>query len=232
VSNLEDPRIIEGMRRQGELLADFRARGARLTGYKAGLGAAAAMARLTLSAPVAGFLTDATAVQSSGTVTIDGWANPTFEPELAVRLGADLGAGHTAQEALAAIDAIAPAIELVDLGAPDDVAAVLAGDIFHRAYVIGPITAADPAAVDAARLRVTIDGETRAAGVEPAQVLGPVGEVVARLADQVGLAGCAMAAGEVIITGSAIAAIALSGPGRLEVSLQGAGSVALDVISA
>ena len=224
----DDPRIIEGMRRQGELLATYRSRGARVVGYKAGLGTAAAMEKLSLSAPVVGFLTDETAA-GDAPVSISGWSNPTFEPELAVRLGAGLPAGSSAADALEAIDAIAPAIELVDLGAPDDIAAVLAGDIFHRAFAVGPFTAADAAAVGGARLEVIVDGQTRAREVDPSAVLGPIGEIVARLADQLVLADGAMAAGEIVITGSAIAAIALDGPARLQVVLAGGPSVTASV---
>ena len=227
MSNTEDPRIVEGMRRQGELLAAYRSRGAQLVGYKAGLGTAAAMEKLSLSAPVAGFLTDETAA-GDAPVSISGWEHPTFEPELAVRLGADLPAGSSAAAALEAIDAIAPAIELVDLGPLDDLAAVLAGDIFHRAFAIGPFTAADPSAVGAARLEVIVDGQTRARDVDPPALLGPIGEIVARLADQLVLAGGAMAAGEIVITGSAIAPIALDGASALEVTL-GDGGVSVSV---
>jgi 2-keto-4-pentenoate hydratase len=223
VSNPEDPRIIEGMRRQGALLAEYRSRGAHVVGYKAGLGTAAAMEKVGISAPVAGFLTDETAA-GDAPVPISNWEQPTFEPELAVRLGADLPAGGSAATALGAIDAIAPAIELVDLGAPDDLAAVLAGDIFHRAFAVGPFTAADPAAVAAARLEVTVDGQTRASEVDPSTLLGPIGEIVAALADQMVLAGCTLAAGEIVITGSAISAIALDGASTLGVSLAGGGA--------
>ena len=43
-----------------------------------------------------------------------GRIRPRIEPELAFRLGRDLPAGASLDEAWAAIDAIAPAIEIVD----------------------------------------------------------------------------------------------------------------------
>jgi 2-keto-4-pentenoate hydratase len=229
MNNVEDPRIVEGMRRQGELLGVFRARGARLMGFKAGLGAPQARRLLKLTAPVAGFLTDETAVADGGSVSVSGWRQPTFEAELAVRLGSGLEAGATAADALVAIDAIAPAIELVDPGSPADLAAVLAADVFHRAYAIGSFAPAEHWPVDVARLSITVDGVSRGADIDPAAELGPVGETVARLADQVGLAGCAMTVGDVIITGSVVPAIALPGAARLEVTLVGGASVSISV---
>jgi len=67
------------------------------------------------------------------------------EPEIAVRMASDLAGGASADDALAAVQEIMPAIELADLDplpAPDNLDAVLAGDIFQRHVLLAPQTRA------------------------------------------------------------------------------------------
>lgn len=214
-----DPRIIAGMATQGQALRRLTDSGARHLGWKAGLGTAAAMDKVGTTAPVAGFLTSDTLIESGGELDVASWTKPTFEPELSVRLGAGLR-----------VDAIAPAIELVDLGAIDDLETVLAGNVFHRAFVLGDWLAVDdPSAVGAARLDVSIDGVPHATDVDPAAALGELVEVAGAVVAQVALSGREARAGDVIITGSAIGAVALSGAAELAVTLRGAGTVGVRV---
>ncbi|MDX6721079.1 MAG: 2-oxo-3-hexenedioate decarboxylase [Solirubrobacteraceae bacterium] len=221
--NLDDQRVVDGMSAQGRRRADLLAGGARSVGWKAGLGTAAAMEKVGTGAPVAGFLTDATRVADGGSAALDGWSAPTFEPELAIRVDVDVAADASLEDVVAAVGAIAPAIELVDLEPPDDLAAVLAGNVFHRAYLVGAWTPATAADVATARLDVTIDDEQRAAEVDPAAALGDLVAVVRSVAAQAALAGAGLRAGELVITGSAIPAIALAGGETLTVALTGSG---------
>lgn len=225
--NTADPRVIAGMAAQAQRRAELLAGGARSIGWKAGLGATAAMQKVGTTAPVTGFLTSATLAAAGGHAALDGWAAPTFEPELAVRVDRDVAGDATAETVRAAIGTVAPAIELVDLGAPDDLEAVLAGNIFHRAFAVGEWTAVP---LEEARLRVTVGDEVRADEVDPAAVLGDLTEVVRAIAAQAALAGAGLRAGELVITGSAIPAIALAGSATLSVALAGTDSaVSLDV---
>ena len=219
--NLDDQRVLDGMSAQGRRRADLLAGGARAVGWKAGLGTAAAMEKVGTGAPVAGFLTDATRVADGASVALDGWTTPTFEPELAIRVDADVAADASLDDVASAVGAIAPAIELVDLEPPDDLAAVLTGNVFHRVYLVGAWTPATGADVAAARLEVAIDGKPRAAQVDPAAALGDLVEVVRSIAAQAALAGAGLRAGELVITGSAIPAIALDGGETLTVTLTG-----------
>lgn len=224
----DDPRITAGLAAQATARDTLLSGGARRLGWKAGFGTAAALEKLGTSAPLVGFLTDRTLVLD-GAVGIDGWEHATLEPELAIRVGADVAPGASRDEVLAAIDAIGPAIELIDPGAADDVEAILAGNIFHRAVLLGEMGSVPDGGVDTARLAVHVDGEPVALDVDPSDVVGPLVDVVRALADQLPLAGDRMRAGDVIITGSAIPALALTGGERVEVVLQGAGSVAVAI---
>ena len=223
-----DPRIAAGLAAQGAARDELLADGARRVGWKAGFGTGAAMAKLSIDAPLVGFLTDRTLVVD-GSVAIDGWLKPTLEPELAIRVGADVAPGATRDDVLAAIDGLGPAIELISLGAADDVEQILAGNIFHRAVLLGEIGPVPDAGVAAARLAVHVDGEPVALDVDPAAVVGDLADVVRALAEQLPLAGDRMRAGDVVITGSAIPALALTGGERVEVVLAGAASVAVAI---
>jgi len=132
-----DERVARGMaaqlaRRQERLTA-----GEEPIGWKIGLNPPAAQEKAGISAPVTGFLTDATVLASGGRYTIDG-ANVSVEPEVAVRLGTDLDASAGAGAGAAAIASLAPALEVVDLDRDvSEIEAVLAGNVFHRAVVFG-----------------------------------------------------------------------------------------------
>jgi 2-keto-4-pentenoate hydratase len=228
--NVDDPRIIAGLGAQARERQAALAGGARRLGWKAGLGTTAAMAKVGTDAPLVGFLTDASLVPGGQAVAIDGWGAPTLEPEVALRLGADVPAGASRDDVLAAIDAVGPAIELIDLGPPDDVEAVLAGNIFHRAVLLGPLAPwpGAPTLRDV-RLEVRVAGQTPMTDIDPRAALGDLADVVRALADQLPLAGEAMRAGDVVITGSAMPAIALAGGEDVEVSLPGIGHVGVAV---
>jgi 2-keto-4-pentenoate hydratase len=234
-ANTDDPRIVAGMAAQGRLRESRLEAGEQRVGWKAGLGTAQAMQAASIAAPVTGFLTNASL--ASGMITtdglsIDGWRNAKLEPEVAVRVGADVPAGADRHTVLAAISAAAPAIEIVDLGDPGDIEQVLAGNVFHRAFLFGPFSEIAGAELASARLDVARDGHEPQTGIDPAAALGDLLEIVRAVADQVPLSGGDLRAGDVIMTGSAIPAVAISGGERFKVTLQGAGDVSLVIAPA
>jgi 2-keto-4-pentenoate hydratase len=89
------------------------------------------MRALGVDAPIVGYLTNATLVADGATISVDGFeGTPILEQEIAVRIGDD-----------GAIAACAPALEITDLGDPKiGVERVLAGNIFHRAVILGEFT--------------------------------------------------------------------------------------------
>ena len=135
----DDPRIVQGMRRQSALRAERLQAGARLIGWKVGFGAPAAMEKLRISGPLIGFLLDRALLPSPASISLAGWIKPVAEPEIAIHIGRDVAGDADHDAARAAISALGPAIELADVDGPnDDVEAVLAGDIFQRHVVLGP----------------------------------------------------------------------------------------------
>lgn len=234
-ANTEDPRIVAGMAAQGSFRESRLAAGERRVGWKAGLGTAQAMENASTSAPLTGFLTNASLASGMTTtdgLSIDGWSNAKLEPEVAVRIGTDVPAGADRQTVLAAITAAAPAIEIIDLGDPGDIEQVLAHNCFHRAFLFGRFNDLAGADLAAARLSVTQDDLEPQTGIDPSTALDDLVEVVRAVADQVPLAGDALRAGDVIMTGSVVPAIAIAGGERFEVTLEGADSVVLQIAPA
>ena len=124
-------------------LAKRRARiaaGEKPLGWKVGLGAPAVMQRLGLTAPVVGFLMQRALLLSGSTVSFAGWTKPVAEAGNLRAHGARPAAAAPPQgDALAAIKEIFPAIELADFDpppTPDNLDAVLEGDIYQRHVVL------------------------------------------------------------------------------------------------
>ncbi len=90
---------------------------------------------MQISAPLVGFVTAATVLESGATVATGGWERGIVEFEVAVALGADVGPEASEDEAAAAVSGVAPAIELANIDmqlGPEAVADIVAGNIFHE----------------------------------------------------------------------------------------------------
>ncbi|MFL5846403.1 MAG: hypothetical protein ACJ762_17085 [Solirubrobacteraceae bacterium] len=218
--NAEDPRVIAGLAAQGAGRSALLEAGAVHVGWKAGMGTAAAKTATGLAAPIVGFLTDRTRHGGGSEIGLEGFGNPLLEPEVAVRLGADLPAGSSVNETAAAISHVGPAIEVVDIGDASDLEAVLAGNVFHRAFLLGEL---EPLTGDLGdvRLRVQVDEQPPLEAIDPRKALGDLEVVVQAIADQLRLAGTGARAGDVIITGSAIPPIPLGTVAQVVVELSG-----------
>jgi 2-keto-4-pentenoate hydratase len=202
----DDPRIARGMEKQ---LADRRARiaaGEKPIGWKVGLGAKPAMERLKITMPVVGYMMEKSVIANGSTASVAGWTQPVAEPEIAVYMARDLVGGASRQDAAGAVGALGPAIELADLpGPPSDVEAVLSGNIFHRAVILGPR--------DTSRAGVKLDGLVglvsrrgkEVARQEDLQAnIGNIVDIVAHVAGTLAAYGERLRAGDVIITGSIV----------------------------
>jgi 2-keto-4-pentenoate hydratase len=234
----DDERIIEGMAAQRALLEGLEREGAALIGYKAGFGAAGALQLLQVPAPLIGFLPDRTLLPMSGDrptgIDLSGWERPHAEAEVAVRLGRDLTPDMTAEEILASVASVAPAIELADLHiapAAGEVALILAGDIFHRWLMIGTPVLVDGWAAARPRMTVThraADGTETVHRVDDVEAVpGPAIAVLAECARMAPLLGRTPRAGDVVILGSVIPPLPV-GPGEeYHVAFEGSAPLAV-----
>ena len=191
-----------GLAAQADALRRRVEAGDELLGWKVGLNAAPVQAALGLDGVVVGFLTTATALEGGVTHSLAGASNPGIEPELAIRFGADLPADASEQVA-AAIDAIAPALELVDLDRPlDDLHAILAGNVFHRGVLLGDFDVARVGGdLDGLAVAVRRSGED-AGSVSAAESYGDLAETVRMVSRRLALMGESLRAGQFVIAGS------------------------------
>ncbi|HXX25090.1 MAG TPA: fumarylacetoacetate hydrolase family protein [Pseudolabrys sp.] len=200
----EDPRIAKGMTAQ---LATRRARiaaGERQLGWKVGLGAPASMERMQIKAPVVGFLMQRALLLSGSTVSFSSFTKPVAECEIAVRMAKDLPGGTSADDALAAVKDIFPAIELADFDpAPtaDNLDAVLAGNIYQRHVILCGNTRAG-GSVAGLTSRLIRRGAQAANTTDPEALTGKLPDIVALVANTLAAYGEKLSAGDVIITGS------------------------------
>ncbi len=158
-----------------------------------------------------------------------------IELEVAVRLGADLLPGDALlpPEAIAAaIDAVMPAIEIVDTrlaqGRDAPVPAKLADLQSHGALVLGAPLPADLRSIDLRTLRAQLwfDGQ-RVADTTGGHVAPDVMRLIAWLARHAQARGLPLRAGQVITTGTCTGLLMAPAGARIEGEVAGLGRVAL-----
>jgi len=207
----DDPRIQRGMTEQ---LAKRRARiaaGEVPLGWKVGFGAPAMLERLKIGGPLIGFLLESARIRSGGTASLAGWSKPVAEPEVAVHMGRDLAGGADPETAAAAIAGISPAIELADLHTPpQDVEQILADNIYQRHVVLDAATPARAgSSADGLTCRIIRRGAESARTTDPQANTGRWIDIVRHVADVLAAFGQRLRAGEIIITGSVVAPLAI-----------------------
>ena len=203
---VDDPRVLRGMEKQLQLRQDRLNAGEKSIGWKVGFGAPASLERLKLDAPLIGFLTDRTILQTGASVSIAGWVKAAVEPEIAVYMGADLSESPDRETTKAAIASLGPAIELADVDfPPDNVEAILAGNIYNRHVIFG---AKDPSragcVLDGLVGKIYRDDHEYAVTEDPQLMTGNIVDIVSMVSNTLSVFGEKLNAGDVIITGSIV----------------------------
>ena len=210
------------------LAADFGA----LVGYKIGCTSPVMQRYLDIPHPCGGGVFAKGVHQSGASLSANDFVRVGVECEIAVRLGRDLApsqAPFTADAVALAIEAYLPAIEIVDdryvdwptIGAPT----LVADDFFAAGCVLG-----NPVSRAAAPDLLAVTGRARINGAEAGQgtgadVLGHPHNALAWLANHLAASGRALRAGEIVLTGSLVKTIRLQAGDRVEMQLDGLGSV-------
>ncbi len=181
--------------------------GEKQVGWKVGFGSPSGLALLELDAPVIGFIVDSGGADIARPLPVSGWTAPVVECEIAALVARDIPAGVDPADVGRYVESWAPAFEFADIDSPPrDVAEVLSGNIFHRAYAIGEHRAEALADVAQWEAEVDVDGECQHIA-DPAALTGDVSEVIARTAALAPMLGRCVLAGDVILTGSIVAPI-------------------------
>jgi len=203
-ATLHDPRIARGMGAQLALRSQRISAGEQSLGWKVGFGAPAAMQKLSIDAPLVGFLLESARLPTGTSLPVGNWTKPIAEAEIAVYMGEDLAGGAGRDAAVAAIAGLGPAIEIADLEfAPDDVERILAADIYQRHVILGPCdTSRAGCKLDGLICRVSRSGNEVARTSDPQELTGELVGIVRHVADVLSALGECLRAGDVIITGS------------------------------
>lgn len=207
----DKPLIKKGLTEQ---LATRRARiaaGEKPIGWKVGFGAPASLQKLDLEAPLIGYLMQRALLPSGTAISFKGYTRPVAEPEIAVRMVSDLGAGAAPHTVAAAIKELMPAIEIADLDPPptaETLDTVLANDIYQR-HVLLSDRVQPGASVRGLTSRVIRRGAEFNRTSDPEALTGKLIDIVAHVADTLAAFGEGLKAGDIIIAGSITAPIML-----------------------
>ena len=197
---------------QWALRARRLAAGSRITGLKMGLTSPAKMRQMGVEIPIYGFLLDEYRVPADSDIEIAGLVHPRVEAEIAVITRRELhGPDCTLEQALAAIDQVVPALEVIDSRYRDfkfDLPSVVADNASSARYVVGattrPLGELDLRAIDVVLEK---NGESVASGTGAA-VLGHPALSLAMLANLFARRGQHVPSGTFVMTGGITEAIA------------------------
>ncbi|MGH3734678.1 MAG: 2-keto-4-pentenoate hydratase [Micromonosporaceae bacterium] len=205
--------------------------GSSVVGHKVGLSSLAMQRMMGVDEPDYGHLLDDMRAFETRPVPVRRYCYPRVEPEVAFLLGADLRAdGCTEADVVAATEAYAPALELIDSRIRDwkiGLADTISDNASSAGFVLGAARV-KPSDVDITGIGVTLwrSGERVAEGRSDAVLGNPV-TAVAWLARKVASFGVRLRAGHVILPGSCTRAIDARAGDEFRGDFDGLGSVSL-----
>jgi 2-oxo-3-hexenedioate decarboxylase len=220
----------DGYAIQALAMARRYARGERRVGMKMGLTSRAKMIQVGVSEMCWGRLTDAMRVEEGGVLSRSRFIHPRVEPEIAFLLKKPLAGDVSAMEAMAAVEAVAPAMEIIDSRYKDfkfTWADVVADNSSSSAFFIGQWASPD---LDISNRGLVMEVDSRPVQVgSTAAILGhPVRSLVAA-ARLVARWGERLEPGYIVMAGGATAAHPLSVGQYVRTTMNGMGSLSFTV---
>ncbi len=225
-----DLTLEEGYAVQAASIARREGRGERVIGVKMGFTSRAKQVQMGLSDVIWGRLTDAMRVEDGGVIALDPYVHPRAEPEIAILLKKGLTGRVTLLEAMSAVEAIAPAVEIIDSryeGFKFNLPDVVADNTSSSSFVTGPWCSPQ---IDCSNLGMALEFNGRPVQVgSSAAILGHPGRAIAAAARLAAQQGVALEAGWIIMAGGATAAVALSSGDYVRCCVQSLGQVNFSV---
>lgn len=208
-----------------------RARGERVIGVKMGLTSRAKMAQVGVDEVTWGRLTDTMRREEGGELVHAQFVHPRAEPEIAFILKRRLTGEVSLAEAALAIEAVAPAVEIIDSRYENfrfSLGDVVADNSSSAAFFLGPMARPD---TDVSNLGIvlSVDGVAREIGSSAAILGHPLRALVAA-ARMTARAGHVLEPGDIVLAGAATAAVPLAPGMRVDAEVQKLGRVAFSVI--
>ena len=206
------------------------ARGERLVGIKMGLTSRAKMIQVGVDEVIWGRLTDAMRLEEGGSLSKKRYVHPRIEPELAFLMKRDLSGEVSAAEALSAVEAIAPAMEIIDsryrdfkFALPD----VIADNSSSSGFVVGNWSSPGQ---DFSNLGLVMEVDGRPVQIgSTAAILGHPGRSLVAAARAAGRTIGGLKAGWIVLAGGATAAHSLAVGQHVKTTMQNLGSVSIRV---
>ncbi|MBU6256823.1 MAG: fumarylacetoacetate hydrolase family protein [Burkholderiales bacterium] len=182
-------------------------RGERMKGVKLGFTSRAKMIQMGVDSLIWGLLTDAMIEEDGGIVDLARYIHPRVEPELCFVTRRDIDAPLTALEAADHLEAVAPAMEIIDSRYRDfkfSLQAVVADNCSSAGLVVGAWSR-DFSGLANAGVRMQFDGRDVQIG-STAAILGHPLRSVVQASRLLNAAGMSLPAGSLIMAGAAAAA--------------------------
>lgn len=205
-------------------------RGASRVGMKMGFTSRAKILQMGLADMIWGRLTNDMIIEDGGSISLAKYVHPRVEPEIAFLLKKELIGKVTPLQALSAVEAIAPALEIIDSRYDNfkfSLTDVVADNASSSGFVTGAWHSPD---LDFSNLGlvVTFNGHAKLIGTTAALLGHPLRSLVAaaRFAAQ---AKEPLKAGWIVMAGGATAAEALVSGTFVEMEMQSLGRVAFGV---
>lgn len=206
------------------------ARGERRIGIKMGFTSRAKQLQMGLSDLIWGRLSSEMMEEEGGVISFSKYVHPRVEPEIAFLIKHELAGNVTPFEAMAAVEAVAPAMEIIDSRYDNfkfDLGDVIADNSSSSGFVVGNWFAKDTD-ISNLGLVLSIDGHAQQIGSTAAILGDPVRSLVAA-ARVAASAGEVLAPGDIVLAGGATAAVALAPGQAVETSFETLGTVAFNV---
>ncbi len=206
------------------------ARGERRVGVKMGFTSRVKMVQMGLSDMIFGRLTDTMLVEDGGVIDLSSYVHPRAEPEIAFLLKSRLVGPVSPAEAMAAVEAVAPAIEIIDSRYENfrfTLADVVADNTSSSGFVVGPWCAPDTP-LDNLGIVLAFDGRPVQIS-SSAAVLGHPARALAAAARMSSAAGEPLEAGWIVMSGGATAAEALRPGVHVRASIEKLGNCGFSV---
>jgi len=191
-------------------------------GWKIAFNSPVGMDKLGIRHLLHGFLTRSALMPSGAGLPLASFARAAAEPEIAVHMGADLGPHADDNTVRAAIAGLGPAIEVADLSfPPEDVERILAGNIYQRAVILGPMDATRAGArLDGLSARLSREGIEFAHVTDLEANTGKIIGLIRELATSLSALGLQLGAGDVVITGSIVPPLFMEQPCTITYTLE------------
>ena len=203
----------------------------RRLGWKVGFNRQVDQAKFGLPSAMIGYLSSGRQIENGGVCHTTPAAKLLAEPEIALRMGADITSDTTPSQALAAVNAVAPAIEIIDTNRTHstEISEILATNMFHHAVIIGePLALCAVPSGQEIRASLLINGEQQRS-LEPDRVPDEFGSIITVVAGILAKQGECLRAGDWIITGAAATPIEIKAGDEIVLQMEPLGEVRLSV---